>query len=148
MPKKTDTIYGSKLTRKDLEPLLPINKPIPFVYVYACAVKLDCTQDELFEKIKSIKDTIPDFKNCVNNNEGTPYDSLIVQFTRNQWTIDFRWKDEEVWVQISFGGHGKPWGSNYALWLRHQQWIFGELEAIHIRDLMDHVDPVDVKLPK
>ncbi len=148
MSKKHDTIYGSKLTRAELEPLLPKNEPIPFVYVYACAVKLNCTQDELYEKILDIKDKIPDFKNLVNNNQGTPYDSLIVQFTYSQWAMDFRWKGEEVWVQISFRHHGTPWGSNYALWLRHQQWIFEELGAVHIKDLMEHVDPVDVKLPK
>ena len=147
MPKNKDEIYGSKLTRKELEPLLPEKTPVPFVFVYSCAIKTDLTQDGLYETILAAKKRIPDFKNVMNNNSGTEYDSIIVEFTRRQWALEFAYKGDEVWVQLSFGTRGKPWGSNYALWLLHQRWILEETGAVKVRDLMDHVDPVDVNMP-
>lgn len=106
------------------------------------------TQDELYEKIVEFKKKIPDLKDIINNNSGSQYDSIILQFTRKQWSMDFRFKGDEVWVNLSFGGHGKKWGSNYGLWLLHQKWLFEDVGAKKLRDTMEHVNPVDIKLAK
>jgi hypothetical protein len=95
MSKNSDTIYGSTLTRKDLEPLLPKNQKIPFVYIYACALKADLSQDEIFDKITSYQKHIPDFKKVTNSNSGTEYDSVFIEFTQRQWSIQFRLKTKK-----------------------------------------------------
>ena len=150
---KTDknTIYGSTLTKSDLEPFIKKDEKIPFVYIYSCIGKIPHSIQEMESLIKKDKNTLPDFKSVQileNFTYGNLVKNVVIMFTRNQRSLQIMKQEETYLVQMSFREHGKDWGSNYAIWLLTQKWMKDHLNFEFLKDEMSHVNPTDIKLPK
>lgn len=149
--KNNDAVYGSVLTRQDLEVLIDKTKKIPFVYIYSCKVKSTLSFDEMESTIKKLKNSLPDFKSVEKAEDfidGKMCESIIVMFTRNQRSLQIEPYDNDLLLQLSFEDYGKDWGSNYAIWELTKSWCLENLKMTFIQDEMSHVDPTDMRLPK
>lgn len=145
--KNKDAIYGSSLTRQDLEPFIDKTKKIPFIYVYSCKVTGQLAFDDMVKILE--RGELPDFKTVIKIAlEHENSESLAVMFARNQRSLEIKPYEGALLLQMSFGNKGKDWGSNYALWELTKNWCLENLEMTFIQDEMKHVDPIDMQLPK